>query len=168
MHRMIPAVLCLSALFLTACVGGKREIATYRQPEAPIWSAAAFAPAQVTGRWQQVAAFAAEPGSCRGGAVSVDPAPGGFAVKGTLCLDGEARKVDALARPVGPGRLSVEGQEDWWVLWVDSGYRTLAVGTPSGRFGFVLDRGQIPKDRLAAAAEIFAFNGYTSGRLQPF
>jgi apolipoprotein D and lipocalin family protein len=164
MHRVIPFVLVL----LAACSSGGREISSYRNPEAPIWSAAAFAPAQVTGRWQQVAAFATKPDGCRGGAVTVDPAPGGFAVTGSLCLDGEARKVDALARPIGPGRLSVAGQEDWWVLWVDSGYRTLAVGTPSGRFGFVLDRGAIPQDRLTAAAEIFAFNGYTQGRLQPF
>ena len=164
MHRVIAA----SLLLLAACTGGRQETGVYRSPDAPIWSAAAFAPAQVTGNWQQVAAFTAEPGGCRGGAVSVDPAPGGFAVKGTLCLDGQTRKVDALARPIGPGRLSVEGQEDWWVLWVDSGYRTLAVGTPSGRFGFVLDRGAIPQDRLVAAGEIFAFNGYTAGRLQPF
>ncbi len=161
---MILAALVL----LSACSGGQRETVAFRAPEAPIWSAAAFVPAQVTGQWQQVAAFTATPGSCRGGAVTVDPAPGGYAVKGTLCLDGKARKVDALARPVGPGRLSVEGQEDWWVLWVDSGYRTLAVGTPSGQFGFVLDRGRISQDRLVAAAEVFAFNGYTKGRLQPF
>jgi apolipoprotein D and lipocalin family protein len=158
----------LAALLLSACAGTSRETATFREAEAPIWSAAAFAPAQVTGSWRQVAGFAAAPGGCRGGAVTVDPAPGGFAVRGTLCLDGQTRKVDALARPVGPGRLSVEGQEDWWVLWVDSGYRTLAIGTPSGRFGFVLDRGAIPQDRLAAAGEIFAFNGYTAGALQPF
>lgn len=155
-------------LLLAACVGGQRTPAPYRASGAAIWSAAAFSPAEITGNWQQVAAFTAVSGGCRGGAVTVSPAPGGFAVKGSLCLEGEARKVDALARPAGPGRLSVEGQEDWWVLWVDEGYRTLAVGTPSGRFGFVLDRGAIPQDRLAAAAEIFAFNGYVGGRLQPF
>jgi hypothetical protein len=32
----------------------------------------------------------------------------------------------------------------------------------------VLDRGRISQDRLVAAAEIFAFNGYVAGRLQPF
>lgn len=164
MYRVTLAAL----LLLSACVGAQRESTAFRVVDAPIWSAAAFVPAQVTGQWQQVAAFTATTGGCRGGAVSVDPAPGGYAVKGTLCLDGTARKVDALARPVGPGRLSVEGQEDWWVLWVDSGYRTLAVGTPSGQFGFVLDRGTISQDRLVAAAEVFAFNGYRSGRLQPF
>ena len=164
MHRVILSAI----LLLSACVGGKPETAAFRAAEAPIWSAAAFVPAQVTGRWQQVAAFMAEPGKCQAGAVTVVPAPGGFAVTGTLCLGGEMQKVDALARPTGPGRLSVEGQRDWWVLWVDSGYRTLAVGTPSGQFGFVLDRGAISQDRLVAAAEVFAFNGYRSGRLQPF
>jgi apolipoprotein D and lipocalin family protein len=155
-------------LLVSGCGVAQRDSASFRDAEAPIWSAAAFAPSQVTGSWQQVAAFTGKTGGCRSGAITVDPAPGGFAVKGTLCLDGEARKVDALARPIGPGRLSVDGQADWWVLWVDSGYRTLAVGTPTGQFGFVLDRGAIPKDRLDAAAEIFAFNGYVSGRLQPF
>jgi apolipoprotein D and lipocalin family protein len=164
----MPRVILAACVLLSACGSSPRETAAFRDAEAPIWSAATFAPAQVTGTWQQVAAFTARQGTCRKGAVTVVPDPGGFAVKGTLCLDGEARKVDALARPVGPGRLSVEGQEDWWVLWVDSGYRTLAVGTPSGRFGFVLDRGAIPQDRLAAAAEIFVFNGYAPGRLQPF
>lgn len=164
MYRVIAA----SLLFLSACAGGQRDAVAFRSADAPIWSAAAFAPASVTGSWQQVAAFAAEPGGCRGGAVTVTPAPNGFEVTGTLCLNGEVRRVNALARPIGPGRLSVEGQDDWWVLWVDSGYRTLAVGTPSGQFGFVLDRGAIPQDRLAAAAEVFAFNGYTAGRLQPF
>ena len=36
---------------------------------------------------------------------------------------------------------------------VDSGYRTMAIGTPSGRFGMILDRGAIPPDRLTAARE---------------
>jgi apolipoprotein D and lipocalin family protein len=165
MHRIGTVAV---VLLLAACVGGKKDLVPYRTPGAPIWSAAAFSPAEVSGTWRQVAAFTAASGGCRGGAVTISPAPGGFAVQGGLCLEGEARKVDALARPIGPGRLSVEGQEDWWVLWVDEGYRTLAVGTPSGRFGFVLDRGAIPQDRLDAAAEIFAFNGYAGGRLQPF
>jgi apolipoprotein D and lipocalin family protein len=164
MHRVI---LTAALVVLAACAGGQRATTAYRAPEAPIWSAAAFSPTEITGSWRQVAAFTAGPDSCRAGAVTVTPVPAGFAVQGTLCLDGSLRKVDALARPVGPGRLSVEGQQDWWVLWVDSGYRTLAVGTPSGQFGFVLDRGAIPKDRLDAAAEIFAFNGYVGGRLQP-
>ncbi|MBD3788696.1 MAG: lipocalin family protein [Sphingomonadales bacterium] len=56
---------------------------------------------------------------------------------------------------------------DLWLIWVDTAYRSLAVGTPSGQFGFVLDRGaQIPADRLAAAREVFDFNGYDTARLR--
>ncbi|MCX7288963.1 MAG: lipocalin [Rhodobacterales bacterium] len=154
-------------LALGACSAGPKAGA-FRNPQAPIWSAAAFAPGQVTGSWRQVASFASAPGGCRAGAVEVTPIATGLAVKGSLCLDGKAQAIDVVARPVGPGRLSVGGTEDWWVLWVDSGYRTLAIGTPSGQFGFVLDRGAIAPDRLAAAAEIFDFNGYATGRLQPF
>ena len=66
---------------------------------------------------------------------------------------------------VGPGPIAVPGMADWWVLSVDSGYRTLAIGTSDGTFGFVLDRGRTPPDRLSAAAEIFDFNGYDVSRL---
>jgi apolipoprotein D and lipocalin family protein len=32
----------------------------------------------------------------------------------------------------------------------------------------ILDRGAIPPDRLAAAGEIFDFNGYDTASLRPF
>jgi apolipoprotein D and lipocalin family protein len=166
MYRVIAAV--LAVLLLAACVGAPQKVAGFRQTDVPIWSAAAFAPDQIAGRWQQVAGFAVRPGGCADGELEVAPVAGGYALRGTLCLDGRPQAVSAVARPSGPGRLAVEGQEDWWVLWVDTGYRTLAVGTPSGRFGFVLDRGAIAPDRLAAAREIFAFNGYVPGGLRPF
>ena len=53
------------------------------------------------------------------------------------------------------------------MIWVDVGYRTLAIATPSGRFGIILDRGALPADRLAAAREIFDFNGYRTEALTP-
>lgn len=155
-------------LVLAACAAPGQPPGVYRKADAPIWSAAAFAPARIAGPWQQVAGYAATAGGCRAGAVEITPVPAGLAVKGALCLDGRAQAIDTVAQITGPGRLTVAGTGDWWVLWVDSGYRTLAVGTPSGGFGFVLDRGAITPDRLAAAAEIFEFNGYAAGRLQPF
>lgn len=155
-------------LFLGGCAGEGQRASVFRAPEAPIWSAAGFAPGQIGGTWRQVAGFAESPGGCQGGGLEITPAGAGLAMKGTLCLNGKAEAIDALARPVGPGRLAVAGEDDWWVLWVDSGYRTLAVGTPSGRFGFVLDRGAIAPDRLTAAREVFDFNGYVSGALRAF
>lgn len=157
-------------LLVAGCGGsGPQTDAAFRSAEVPIWSAAAFAPAQIAGRWQQVAAYqGATTGDCRAGQLEFQPTSGGLAVDGTLCLNGAARKVSGIAQPAGPGRLAVPGQEDWWILWVDSGYRTLAIGTPSGAFGFVLDRGAAAPDRLAAAREVFDFNGYAAGAFRAF
>lgn len=103
-------------------------------------------------------------GACSAGAVEITPDGQGLRLEGTLCLAGRAETVNGTAPLVGPGRLRVKG-EDWWVIWVDVGYRTLAIGTPSGRFGIILDRGAIPADRLNAAREIFDFNGYRTETL---
>lgn len=154
-------------LGLAGCAPKATPSGAFRQADAPIWSAAAFAPAQITGTWVQVAAFATS-GSCAPGQIDIQPATGGLTLTGTLCLSGKDVAVSGLAELVGPGRLRVKGQEDWWILWVDSGYRTLAVGTPSGQFGFILDRGAIPGDRLTAAREVFDFNGYDTAALRPF
>lgn len=166
MHRLI----LLAALLLAACAGpGPKGAAAFRDATAPIWSAAAFQPGQIAGTWAQVAGFQAGGAkACDAGAVEFQPVAQGLEIRGNLCLNGVMHRVSGLARPMGPGRLSVAGQEDWWVLWVDSGYRTLAIGTPSGKFGFVLDRSALPQDRLTAAREVFDFNGYGAGTLQAF
>jgi apolipoprotein D and lipocalin family protein len=159
-HRLTLA----AVLMLAACVAKPDAQSAFRAADAPIWSAAAFAPAQVAGTWRQVATFQAPGASCSSGAVEITPDGNGLRLSGTLCLAGRLETVSGTAPMVGPGRLRVAG-EDWWVIWVDSGYRTLAIGTPSGRFGFILDRGAIPADRLNAAREIFDFNGYRTGSL---
>ena len=51
---------------------------------------------------------------------------------------------------------------DYWVLWVDDDYRTAVVGVPSGRAGWILSRTpDLPEDRLEAARDVLAFNGYS-------
>lgn len=169
MPRVVPAlalapVLALVlALALAGCAAKTPEPTVFRAAGDPIWSAAAFQPAQVAGTWRQVADFRTA-GSCDAGAVEITPTSEGLQLSGILCLAGKAEAVSGVAPLVGPGRLRVKG-EDWWVIWVDVGYRTLAIGTPSGRFGFILDRGAIPVDRLGAAREIFDFNGYRTEAL---
>lgn len=154
------------AVLLAACAA-KETVSVFRATDAPIWSAAAFAPEQIAGDWVQAAGFARQSGGCRAGSLRFKPGPSGLAVSGTLCLDGAVQPVETVAMVSGPGRLVIAGQE-WWVLWVDSDYRTLAIGTPSGRFGFVLDRGLVSEDRLVAAREVFDFNGYVAGALRAF
>jgi apolipoprotein D and lipocalin family protein len=165
MSRLIS----LLVLLLAGCVQGPATIAAFRPANAPIWSSAAFDMARIEGRWTQVAAFSAGKGpGCRAGGVDVSRGTGGMLIAGRLCLNGREVAVSGPLRMVGPGRMAVPGMADWWVIWVDSGYRTLAVGTPDGTFGFVLDRGQIGRDRLAAAGEVFDFNGYSAARMLPF
>lgn len=56
---------------------------------------------------------------------------------------------------------------EYWVLWIDADYRTAAVGTPSGSFGWIIDRkASGGEDRIKAAADIMRFNGYNISRLQ--
>jgi apolipoprotein D and lipocalin family protein len=164
----VPRLALAAALFLAACAAKPSATGAFRLADAPIWSAAAFQPAQIAGGWRQVAGFQTAGSACTDGQIEFQQAPGGLQVRGTLCLNGALQKVSGLAETVGPGRLRIRGQEDWWILWVDTDYRTLAIGTPSGRFGFVLDRGAIPADRLEAAREVFDFNGYSTDALRGF
>ncbi|VDC31178.1 lipocalin family protein [Pseudogemmobacter humi] len=157
------------ALLLAGCAAPEPvRIASFRPEGAPIWSAAAFAPARIEGEWRQVATFsAAEPGCRPGGAVFRREGEA-LTIQARLCLNGREVTASGPVTVSGPGRLTVPGMGEWWVIWVDSGYRTLAIATPRGDYGFVLDRGAISSDRLRAAAEIFDFNGYAKGNLRPF
>ena len=80
---------------------------------------------------------------------------------GTLWLaqqQGQGRYV--LSRPDGSTRTL-------WVLWVDEGFRTAVIGSPDGGYGWILDRQATGgADRIAAAQEILAFNGYDLGALE--
>lgn len=168
MRAAVTVAACL--LTLAACAPAPKPGTVFRPASAGIWSSAALAPSRLEGRWRQVATYSAgkTPGCTPGGAEFTRQAGGRLAVAGRLCLNGRVVSVSGPVTPAGPGRLSVPGMPDWWVIWVDSGYRTLAVATPDGSFGFVLDRATIPPDRLTAAAEIFEFNGYAKARLKPF
>lgn len=156
----------LLALLLAGCVSPSGT-GGFRDARVPIWSAAAVDLSLIAGEWRQVAGFADRAGGCRAGALRFQPGGDGVQITGRLCLNGRVEAVRAAAKQTGPGRFRV-GDEEWWVLWVDSGYRTLAIGTPSGRFGVLLDRARVSPDRLVAAREVFDFNGYVPGKLQPF
>lgn len=165
MHRL--AVLALVCLTGCAQSDGGGAVA-FRAVGAPIYSAAVFDASRLAGKWAQVAGFASGPQGCAGGVAEFVAGPSGLEVNARLCLNGRETRVAGKLVAAGPGRFAVAGMADWWVLWVDSGYRTLAIGTPSGGFGFVLDRAGITPDRLRAAAEVFDFNGYAVGALTAF
>ncbi len=138
----------------------------FRQPDAPIYSSAVLEVARLTGPWRQVATFAPD-GQAVCGPGAVDIAAG--MLRWDLCLADGWRSGAGVLHPGKPGRFTVKGMADWWVLWADGDYLTLAIGTPSGGFGFVLNREAfLPPDRLKAVSDIFRFNGYRIAELVIF
>ena len=167
MHQLTRV---LALLALAACAPAKplAPVAAYRTAGAPIWSNAQFDQARLVGRWRQAAAFADAPVACTAGGAEIGGRAGALTLVARLCLSGKDVRLSGPLAATGPGRFQAGGQE-WWVIWVDTDYRTLAIGTPSGAFGFILNRdGALPPDRLRAAKEIFDFNGYDTGRLTVF
>jgi apolipoprotein D and lipocalin family protein len=173
MPRMTQAVVLGLALVLAGCAAPPE--AAFRRAETPIYSNALLDTARLAGTWTQVGDFA-QPGvaRCAPGVVAIRPVePATLQVDARLCLNGTVERFAGAARVTGPGRVTLQGAApeglgaEWWVLWVDDGYRTLVIGTPSGRFGFILDRsGDLPPDRLAAAREVLDWNGYALAALR--
>lgn len=159
MYRLIALV------FLMGCVATPPPMAGFRKPGTQIYSNAVLVPDRLIGDWVQVAEFAA-PGAapCAKGKARIAP---GLRVEADLCLNGVPTRFSGPLVAAGPGRFTPPGGEVWWVLWADVGYRTLAIGTPSGRFGFILNRGgNLPRDRMTAAREVLEWNGYAVSRLR--
>ncbi|MDZ4096880.1 MAG: lipocalin family protein [Paracoccaceae bacterium] len=172
MYRLILPLLCL----LAACAAPAAR-QSYRDAGTPIYSNAAFDVARLQGDWVQVAGFAAQGSpTCRsGGAMFSSVTAMGQTLAAQLCVSGQEAGFKGRIRQVAPGRLALVGADpagigqEWWVIWVDTDSRTLVIGTPSGDFGFILNRGRaLPADRLAAAREILDWNGYDLTRLQVF
>lgn len=163
MYRLIVlAMLAGCAAKTTAPVTG------YRDPAKQIYSNAVLENDKLVGRWAQVAEFAPTTApACKPGGADIGRNASGLIVTARLCLGGEAVAFSGPLAVAGPGRFAPPNGEVWWVLWADVGYRTLAIGTPSGRFGFILNRGgDLPADRLRAAREVLDWNGYDLARLR--
>lgn len=168
----MPRLIRLALLALLGACTAKTPpapVQVFRNGATPIWSNATLDPLRLQGDWQEIAAFAA-PGTCRPGGARITATPQGLAISARLCLAQGETAVQGPLAVTGPGRLLPAGTtEPWWVLWADADYRTLAIGTPSGHFGFILNRGRpLPADRLRAAREILDWNGYDLRRLALF
>ncbi len=175
MHRLT----LFGLLVLAACASPRPTPYSYRDAAFGLYSNASFDPARLDGEWRQAASFAPYSNTpCTRGAVRIAPWGDGSTSKrmqAELCLGGERAMFNGRAEFTAVGRLRLSGGDpqmiglEWWVLWVDTDYRTMAIGTPSGRFGFILNRtGSLPADRLTAARELFDFNGYDLEKLFVF
>jgi apolipoprotein D and lipocalin family protein len=158
----------LPLLLLAACAAAPSG---YRAGDAAISSMAVLDPAQLSGEWVEVAGFFAPGQGCALGDLRLSlRADGGLNAELAGCPGGSAAGIAGPRRAdrVAPGRIAVAGLADpLWLLWVDGDYRTMVVGTPSGRIGAVLNRpGGVGADRLAAAREILDWNGYDLSRMR--
>lgn len=163
MTRRAALAACLA---LAACAPRLAPVSPLRDLTQPVYSTASFDPARLAGRWRQVAEVAQGPG-CGPGGMEVTQGPGGLEASWNLCLGGRPASGAGGLRTAGPGRFLLPGLDlPVWVLWADADNRTLVLGTPSGGFGLVLDRTEIPADRAKAAREILAWNGYDTGLLR--
>lgn len=163
MYRLIALVL------LAGCVAKTpTAVVGYRTASTPIFSNAVLENDKLVGRWVQVAEFAPRDApTCKPGGAEIGRGSAGLTLAARLCLGGQTTAFSGPLAVAGPGRFTPPSGEVWWVLWADVGYRTLVIGTPSGRFGFILNRGgDLPADRMRAAREVLDWNGYDLGRLR--
>ena len=156
----IALLLCLTLLM--SCARPAPPAPTiYRDLAAPIGSTTRGGLTDLSGDWIVAAAYPGGPDGGPGQPIIIN-ATG--PASGTLQLGGSSVPVT-----VGlPGRLrDVANGTEYWVIWVDDDFRTAVIGTPTGDFGWIMDRpGQASADRLVAAREILDFSGYDLSRLQ--
>lgn len=163
MYRLIALIL------LAGCVAkAPATVTAFRKPGTPIYSNAVLEYDRLAGSWVQVAGFAApDAAACPMGQAAITTTPSGLGVSAQLCLGGAATAFSGPLKVIGPGRFAPPKGEPWWVIWADVDYRTLVIGTPSGRFGFILNRGgSLPADRMRAAREVLDWNGYNLAYLR--
>jgi apolipoprotein D and lipocalin family protein len=154
----------LLALALAGCVAAPvapPEQAVFRTAGAPFASSTRFDAARMAGDWRLVAAFSGRVGRLPPVGLRLAAVSGGIEVARGGWVWPEGRY-----GVTGPGRLVRDGGPEVWVIWVDDDFRTAVLGSPDGRLGFILDRGRISADRLRAAREILAWQGYDMTQLR--
>lgn len=167
--RFFRAIALMAVAFAAACAAPPAEAPGFRDSTAPFASTSRFETDRFLGTWQRVAVFAADAEPLQPQGHLYRRAANGQIVEDVTASQGATqRRVYDL---VAPGRLRLHGQdsrqEELWLLWVDEGYRTAVLGTPSGSQAFILDRSATPApDRMRAAREILMWYGYDMTRLQ--
>jgi len=151
MRRLILGLL----LALAACTAPTQG---HRRTDVAMQALVGFDPARLAGTWHEVAAIGRPPGT----RWQVSTGPGGRLLVETS-RDGAGQ-----GRMIAPGRLELSTfRQPLWVLWADADMRSVVFGTPDGSFAILLDRAaSMAPDRLRAARDILAWNGYDLGALK--
>lgn len=148
----------VALVVLAACAKGPQigETGPLRNPTAIIGGTLRFDAAKFAGNWITV--------SCIGPCAPSERYQA--ATDGVYLRTVAGRTEDYVVS--APGVLRRRGSsERLVVMWVDTGFRTAAIGDADGRWAAIVDRGDTPgPDRIAAATEILDFNGWDTTRLR--
>lgn len=127
-----------------------------RNPTVPLGGTTRFDADRFAGQWHTVACL----GQC------VDRVLYQVAGDGMILRRAAGREV--VYTPTAPGVLrAVRSDETLVVMWVDTGFRTAAVGDADGGWAAILDRRRPGgADRIKAAREILDFNGWNTSKLR--
>ena len=146
---------------------------SYRDQTAPIGITSRFDAKKFEGVWYVRAGF--DPALGRMAFRMIDTAKGPAMRLGAFVCDpagvcGDFAE-DLPVKRMAKGRYSVRMPDgktrEFWVLWVDEGFRTAVLGNKTGDFGWIVDRStKGGADRIKAAREILDFNGYDVSRLR--
>lgn len=148
---------------LTACTPNPAP--GFRDGSVPITATTRFTPEGFAGEWHVIAAFpnVLLPG-CADQQWQIDTATSSERLA-ILCSGAIAYDAPLLVDPRGVIQIR-NGDLDrpdraLWIMWMDEDARTAVIGTPAGEMGWIVNRTpDLRPDRLAAAREIMAFNGY--------
>ena len=162
---LVGALICAgSAAVLTGCepiAPSSPAVATSRDTSANIGATTRFDPVRFSGDWHVVARFNETGKTHAREAIAVSYDPSTFRI---VMLGADGARTYAYS---GSAALRTQKGEPLVVMWVDEGFRTAVLGTPSGKVGYVLDRKPKPSpDRYKAATEILTFYGWDISRLQ--
>ena len=150
--------------------------AVYRDQSAQIASQTNVSADRMVGEWAIRQRFAVS--RTPTGAMSLAALPNGglqLSILNENCRDDVCadEEVLILLDQTGPGRWTPRGPqsalpaEELWVMWMDFDTRTAAIGTPSGEFGWIMDKNPTGgRDRITAARDIMDWFGYNMQRLE--
>ena len=158
-------LLCLAALLLlTACTAVQGP--GYRDTSVRVGSTSRFDAARFAGEWFVRESFGPSAGRI---SLTLDQENAYLMALDGFAVDDRAAPQSVRLDIVGLARMEARGgyfKDPLWVLWVDEGFRTAVVGTPSGAFGWIMDRSPTGgADRIAAAREVLDWSGYDLSRL---
>ncbi|SLN66509.1 Lipocalin-like domain protein [Roseovarius albus] len=170
-HRLTTLLSCAGLSLMAACGD---DATGFRDANVPLGVTTRGTTADVSGEWF---VRATTPGNEDLQRVNILPERQGIPavelVRRTCESNGDCEEVGEIwrAKPLGQHRWRIQSPQgdaarELWVVWVDEGFRTAAIGTPDGSYGWILDRAPTGgSDRVTAAQEILAFNGYDAAQL---